>query len=320
MDGEDLSALLRRIGRLPADKGIEIARKLCAGLAAAHEQGVLHRDLKPANVMLDARGQVLIADFGLAAFSDQIEGAEIRNGTPAYMAPEQLTGKEATVRSDIYSLGLVLYELFTGKRPFVADTIAEMIQARTTRTPTSVGTLVPDLDPLVERVIQRCLETDPALRPASALAVAAALSGGDPLAAALAAGETPSPHLVANAGESGALEARIAIPCGIAVLLGMAAVIFLGATGAIDKLGLDDSPDVLTREARDIAQSFGYTERPADSASGLSTTPLFSVLSKAIRIILLTGEQVFGRGRHPSIFGIAKAHSRLKRSTFTRTG
>jgi serine/threonine protein kinase len=118
VDGEDLGGLLRRIGRLPGDKGIEIARKLCAGLAAAHAKGVLHRDLKPSNIMIDGRGQVLIMDFGLAAIADQVEGAEVRNGTPAYMAPEQLAGREVTERSDIYALGLVLYEIFTGQRAF----------------------------------------------------------------------------------------------------------------------------------------------------------------------------------------------------------
>src|ERR1700683_4994549 len=90
VDGEDLASLLRRIGRLPGDKAIEIARKLCAGLAAAHDKGVLHRDFKPANIMIDGRGQVLITDFGLAGLAGQVEGGEIRNGTPAYMAPEQL--------------------------------------------------------------------------------------------------------------------------------------------------------------------------------------------------------------------------------------
>lgn len=89
VDGEDLASLLRRIGRLPVDKGVEIARKLCAGLAAAHEKGVLHRDLKPSNVMLDSRGQVLLTDFGLAGLAAEMTGADVRNGTPAYMAPEQ---------------------------------------------------------------------------------------------------------------------------------------------------------------------------------------------------------------------------------------
>ncbi len=89
VDGENLSALLRRIGRLPNATAIEMARKLCAGLAAAHDKGVLHRDLKPANIMIDGRGQVLVTDFGLAGIASQIQGAEIRHGTPAYMAPEQ---------------------------------------------------------------------------------------------------------------------------------------------------------------------------------------------------------------------------------------
>src|SRR6185369_3169802 len=109
IDGEDLSSLLRRIGRLPSDKALEIARKICAGLAAAHDKGVLHRDLKPSNIMLDGRGEILIMDFGLAGFLHEIE--DVRSGTPAYMSPEQLAGKEVTERSDIYSLGLVLYEL-----------------------------------------------------------------------------------------------------------------------------------------------------------------------------------------------------------------
>src|SRR5580704_4255164 len=182
VDGEDLGSLLRRIGRLPADKALEIARKLCAGLAAAHEKGVLHRDLKPANVMLDARGQVLLTDFGLAGLAGQIEGAEVCNGTPAYMAPEQLSGQEVTARSDIYSLGLVLYEIFTGKLPFESNTLAGLMRAQRESQPASPSTLVRDLDPMVERVILRCLQAKPASRPASALAVAAALPGGDPLA------------------------------------------------------------------------------------------------------------------------------------------
>jgi serine/threonine-protein kinase len=184
VDGENLGSLLRRIGRLPEDKALEIARKLCAGLAAAHEKGVLHRDLKPANIMLDGRGHVLITDFGLAGLADQLQGAEVRNGTPAYMAPEQLAGKEVSIRSDIYALGLVLYEIFTGKRAFEASTLAELVRLHSETTPLSPSSHVKDLDPAVERVILRCLDTDPRNRPASALAVAAALPGGDPLAAA----------------------------------------------------------------------------------------------------------------------------------------
>ena len=109
VDGEDLSSRLQRVGRLASEDALEIARKICAGLAAAHDKGVLHRDLKPSNIMLDVQGEVRIMDFGLAGLAHEIE--DVRTGTPAYMAPEQLVGKEVTARSDIYALGLVLYEL-----------------------------------------------------------------------------------------------------------------------------------------------------------------------------------------------------------------
>jgi serine/threonine protein kinase len=130
VDGEDLASLLRRIGRLPPDKAVEIARQLCAGLAAAHEHDIIHRDLKPANIMLDGRGHVRITDFGLAGLAAEIEGAEARAGTPAYMSPEQFAGGEVTPKSDLSSLGLVLYEIFTGKRPFDAPSSEEMARLR----------------------------------------------------------------------------------------------------------------------------------------------------------------------------------------------
>ena len=99
VDGEDLSSLLRRIGRLPRDKAFDVARQLCAGLAAAHDRGVLHRDLKPGNVMLDGRGKVRITDFGLAVLAEE-SMAGGRGGTPAYMAPEQLSHNETSVQSE----------------------------------------------------------------------------------------------------------------------------------------------------------------------------------------------------------------------------
>ncbi len=181
VDGEDLSSLLRRIGRLPRDKALEIARKICAGLAAAHDKGVLHRDLKPSNIMLDARGEVLIMDFGLAGLAHEID--DVRSGTPAYMAPEQLVGKDVTARSDIYALGLLLYELFTGKRAFEGSTYDEIVRVRRESTPHHISTLVRDLDPAVKLVILRCLEEEPELRPSSAMIVSAALPGGEYLIA-----------------------------------------------------------------------------------------------------------------------------------------
>src|SRR5580698_4382354 len=213
VDGEDLAELLLRIGRLPADKAMETARKLCAGLAAAHDRGVIHRDLKPQNIMMNKRGDVVIMDFGLAAIADQLSGAEVRNGTPAYMAPEQLKGSEVTAKSDIYSLGLVLYELFTGRRPYDAANVQAMLRQQEAAHLTSMTSIAADIDPGVEKAIRRCLDPDPMRRPASALSVALALPGGDPLAAALAAGETPSPELVADAGQQEGMPRRYATAC-----------------------------------------------------------------------------------------------------------
>src|SRR3954471_16352922 len=180
VDGEDLASLLRRVGRFPEDRAIELSRQICAGLAAAHERGVVHRDLKPANIMIDGSGKIRITDFGLAGMTGEV----LRAGTPAYMAPEQLAGGEVTPRSDIYALGLVLYETFTGHRALDARNMAELIAKREQAEIVPPTDIVRDLDPHVERVIMRCLQPDPARRPASALTVAAALPGGDPLAAA----------------------------------------------------------------------------------------------------------------------------------------
>lgn len=269
VDGEDLASLLRRIGRLPHDKALDIARQLCAGLAAAHSKGVLHRDLKPANIMLDGRGQVVVTDFGLAGVADQIQGAEVRCGTPAYMAPEQLAGQEVSIRSDIYSLGLVLYEAFTGKRAF-SEKAGDSKRGDADRTPSRPSTVVKDLDPIVEKVILRCLETEPSARPANVLSVAAALPGGDPLAAALAAGETPSPQMVAASGETVGLSPRVAVVCMAAVLIGLSLAVYLTIRySALEKMNLEQPPVVLTQKAREIIARLGYEGRPVDSAYGL---------------------------------------------------
>jgi serine/threonine-protein kinase len=155
VDGEDLDALLKRIGRLPPEKALDIARQICAGLAAAHNRGVLHRDLKPANVMLDGHGRIRITDFGLAVAADAEELEGDASGTPPYMAPEQLTGKGASVRSDVYALGLVLYELYTGKRAFAAASLTELRARKEQTTPSAPSELIKDMDPVVERVILR---------------------------------------------------------------------------------------------------------------------------------------------------------------------
>ena len=270
--GEELASLLKRIGHLPRDKAIEVARQVCAGLAAIHEKGVLHRDLKPANVMIDERGDVRITDFGIAALAEQISGREAMMGTPAYMSPEQLEGRELTIKSDLYSLGLVLYEVFTGKKAFEASSLPELIRLRQSNTtPTNPSELVADLDPLVERVIFRCLEKDPKKRPATALQVAAALPGGDPLAAALAAGETPSPEMVAAAPKEGALRPAVAVSLLASLLVMIGILCFVSKDLALyRRIPLDKSPEVLRDRATEIVKKLGYATPPTDSAYGMN--------------------------------------------------
>jgi serine/threonine-protein kinase len=276
VDGEDLSDLLLRIGRLPADKALETARKLCAGLAAAHDRGVIHRDLKPQNIMMNKRGEVVIMDFGLAAIADQLSGAEVRNGTPAYMAPEQLKGSEVTAKSDIYALGLVLYEIFTGKKPFDAKNVRQLLEMQESSHLPSMTSSAVDIDPMVEKAIRRCLEPDPAKRPANALSVALALPGGDPLAAALAAGETPSPELVAAAGRQEGMDRRYSTACLAAVVACLvAALVIQSRTVAILNTPMDNPPEVLAGKAREAAAAFGYPKKPADSATWLVESDVF---------------------------------------------
>jgi serine/threonine protein kinase len=274
VDGEDIASLMRRIGRLPADKALEIARQVCAGLAAAHEHGIVHRDLKPANIMLDGRGRARITDFGLAGLSADMRGDNARAGTPAYMSPEQFSGGEVTAKSDLYSLGLVMYEVFTGKRPYEAATFEEMARLREKSAPTAPSAHLKDIDPLVERVMLRCLEKDPVKRPVSALQVAAALPGGDPLAAALAAGETPSPEMVAAAGENVGLRPGIAWACLLLIVLGLVAEVILCQKSQLqDLVPLPSPPEVLIAKARDIASGFGYTPTPVDTAYSFKLLP-----------------------------------------------
>jgi tRNA A-37 threonylcarbamoyl transferase component Bud32 len=266
VDGEDLSSLLKRIGRFPEDRALEIARQICAGLGAAHERDVIHRDLKPANVMLDGAGKVRLTDFGLAGAS----GEAIRAGTPAYMAPEQIAGQDVTARSDIYALGLVLYELFTGQRALEAKNLAELIHKREQSGITPPTAIVKTLDVTIERTILRCLRPQVEERPSSALAVAAALPGGDPLAAALAAGETPSPAMVAAAGSRDALSLRATAAAAAWIVLSVVVIVLVyQRVILLNRVPLPKPPEALLDRVQEALASLGYDPANVDSASGL---------------------------------------------------
>jgi len=270
VDGGDIAQVLQRLGRPGREKAAEIARQLCLGLASAHENGILHRDLKPANIMLDGRGRVRITDFGLAGLASELATTREIAGTPAYMAPEQLKSGEVSIRSDIFSLGLLLYEIFTGKRAFEGKTRDEILQARATGTPSSMSTVLEDVDPAVERVVNRCLEPDPEDRPSSVYEVLGALPGGDPLAAAVAAGETPSPQLLAVARDKGGLA-----PKWVALLLVAAVAGSLGiaALNAGMVLFPADDAHILAVKAEAVLEDLGFTDLPEFGAGSFMAEP-----------------------------------------------
>lgn len=262
--GNDLRSLLRE-GRLPLTKALNIAWQLCAGLSAIHEAGILHRDLKPSNVMIDERGRARITDFGVAVPAQ--ESRHEWSGTPAYMSPEQAVNGEMSIRSDLYSLGLVLYELFAGQKAFEEEPRPADHKLER-HGPMPLSNFVPDLDPTAGRMILRCLEKDPRNRPSSAAEVARAFSS-DPLATALASGVTPSPEMVASIQEVGDLSPAKGATWLAAVLLSLLTLILLSDRFmAHRQISLPHSPQVLAGRAHRLLAQFGYNETLPYTAYG----------------------------------------------------
>ncbi len=164
VEGEDLDDVLRREGRLPLDRAIAIAKKLCGALEAAQSEGVAHRDLKPRNILIDRADNVYISDFGLAKSLEANASAMTRTGeilgTPRYMSPEQAEALPTDHRSDLYSFGLIFYEMVTGEVPFRGDSMMQMMFQRVTQPPRNPQLVVPDLPDSITAIIMRCLEKD----------------------------------------------------------------------------------------------------------------------------------------------------------------
>jgi serine/threonine protein kinase len=165
VEGDSLRSVINRFGGLPLRKGVDVALQICSGLKEAHAQGIVHRDLKPENVMMDTQGNVKIMDFGIARSMEaltRLTGSMV--GTPAYMAPEQVAGKPVDYRTDIYSLGLILYEVFTGAQAFQADNSVAVALKQMRESPAPPHEIEPAIPLPLERVILKCLEKEPTRR------------------------------------------------------------------------------------------------------------------------------------------------------------
>jgi eukaryotic-like serine/threonine-protein kinase len=174
VEGDTLADELLRGGPLPAVRAVELAMQICNGLEAAHASGLVHRDVKPRNLLLRPDGVLKIADFGIARAAESTRLTEIGTilGTAAYLAPEQAQGLEATAAADLYSVGAVLYELLTGRVPYAATSLVELLAKQQAGAPAPIG----DVPASLELAVLRCLEPDPAERPPSAGVLAAELA------------------------------------------------------------------------------------------------------------------------------------------------
>ena len=181
VDGKDLASILRD-GRLPFDRALAFAKQMAAGLQAANEVGIVHRDLKPQNVLVDGTDTLYITDFGLAKSLEMTMAGLTRAGdivgTPRYVSPEQITGKPVDHRSDLYALGLIMYEMVTGGSPFTGDSVMDLMFQRVQKAAADPRALAPDLPEYFRRVVLRCLERNPDDRYSTAAEVLADLASG----------------------------------------------------------------------------------------------------------------------------------------------
>ena len=230
VEGEDLHHLLQREGKLPLDQMLNITRQLCAALDAAHSEGVVHRDLKPQNILLNKEDQVFVSDFGLAkslSAADSMTQTGEMFGTPRYMAPEQVEAKSADARTDIYALGLVLYEMVTGEVPFATATTLQLMYKRAHEIPPAPKVLVAGIPDWLNSVIMECLQGDPANRYQSVKEILADLDAqGQPASVSVTVSETaaPSPPTPPAAPAVGRARGRryLWIAAAAAVALGLA--------------------------------------------------------------------------------------------------
>ncbi len=271
IDGDSLRRILsRNVGALTSDEKLRIAHDLCAGLAAIHDQRILHRDLKPENVMLNSSGRAVITDFGIASYAGGV--TDPRSGTPAYLAPEIQAGELPTHSSDIYSLCLMLYELFTGRLPFEAKSAEKRLRLQKAGAPA-----LPDpdeIDPAIRKAIARGLAPAPEERFDSARELAAALPPRPEIAASAKSGRIVAPETLLVIPHT-RLRRPIAWGLLAAALLLLPLAVMLGAAvQPIREVAEGEPPVVLVSRARDILRRLGFDSPPKDSLHGYAFEPL----------------------------------------------
>ncbi|MBV8707842.1 MAG: tetratricopeptide repeat protein [Acidobacteriaceae bacterium] len=259
-EGEDLCAYLERRGSLPPNEAVAIMSQICEGLQAAHEEGVIHRDLKPQNILINSQEQVRILDFGLARDFEVpgVTHAGLAVGTPDYMSPEQARGEEASARSDIYSIGLIFYELLIGGLPFKGETAMSRLVQRTIQSPPSPKSIKDEIPQHLDNIVMRCLEIDPEWRYESADALLADLRNWEqPQAPAVPHSSSEVPVIPAEIAKSRwskklvALTATAIVVCGI--LIGYLYLHSKGAAPSPNSIAHSTNPEALelVNEGRD---------------------------------------------------------------------
>lgn len=308
VEGESLRSVLKRFGSLTRRKGGEIALQICSGLKEAHAQGIVHRDLKPENVMIDTNGNVKIMDFGIARSMESLTlstGALI--GTPAYMAPEQAAGKPVDHRADIYALGLMLYEMFTGAQAFRGDNAINVALKQMNEAPAPPRQIEPSISPALERVILSCLEKDPDKRfqsvadLESALLSSALPGAGPPQTAAMVTSVLPAAVAPATAPSSAvgsrksARSARVATFLLIVCVALAAGVVWRHSSLGSSKASQPGDVRVISpRGAIDVTRNAVITNetetpKPPSNSEGKSPKPRSSVASNRQDIASSTG-------------------------------
>jgi serine/threonine-protein kinase len=182
VDGPTLGEELKRVGPLSPARVVDLALQICGGLEHAHASGLVHRDIKPGNLLLRKEGTVKIADFGIARAAQATKLTQIGSvlGTAAYLAPEQAAAEPVTAAADIYSLGCVLFELLTGRTPYLFDSLPELVVKQREEPITPISELRRDVPPELEAAVMHCLARAPEYRPASAAELAQELAAGSP--------------------------------------------------------------------------------------------------------------------------------------------